>query len=150
MKRLAQRAKHRSPPGPVARVRLLLNWLLVAVLALDLASSPLHAHFHDGGFSSGATAWASSGHHDRTAEAHADHDDGAVFSHSITALRGQVIDLPDTPPDATLDSTTPWPVSDPPSRAVAVRPPWPPDGDRAGVSVFRSLPPDGRAPPLHA
>lgn len=150
MKRLAERAKHRSPPGPVVCVRLLLNWLLVAVLALDLAGSPLHAHVHDGGFSSGATAWASAGHHDEAAEAHLGHDDGAAFSHSITALRGHVVDLPDAPPDAALNSATPWPVSDIPANSVAVRLPWPPDRHRAGASAFRSLPPDGRAPPLHA
>lgn len=150
MKNSTERSMRRGPRGPGPCVRLLLNWLLLAVLALDLASSPIHAHFHDGGFSSGATAWASSGHHAGAAEAHPDHDDGAAFSHSVTALRSHVIDLPDLPPDAALNSATPWLVSVSPAKAVAVRLPWPPDRPRAGASAFRSLPPDGRAPPLHA
>ena len=150
MKSLAERAMHQSPRGPVACVRLLLNWLLVAVLAMDLAGSPLHTHGHDGEFSSAGTAWASAGHHDGTAEVHADHHDGAAFSHSITALRGHVTDLPDAPTGADLDSAALWPVSDIAANAVAVRLPWPPDRHRAGSSAFRSLPPDGRAPPLHA
>ena len=150
MKSFAERAMHRSPRGPVACVRLLLSWLLVAVLALDLVGSPLHAHLHHGQFSSAATAWASVDRHDGTAEAHGDHDDGAAFSHSITALRGHVTDLPDAPTGGTLDSATSWPVSDIPANSDAVRLPWPPDRHRAGSSAFRSLPPDGRAPPLHA
>lgn len=150
MKTLAERAMHRSPRGPAAYVRLLFNWLLVALLALDLAGSPLHAHAHDSGFSSGTAVWTSSDHHDESAEAHADHDRGAVFSHSITALRGHVVDLPDAPPDVALSSATPWPASELPSKAVDLRLPWPPDRHRAGASAFRSLPPDGRAPPLHA
>jgi hypothetical protein len=150
MKSLAEHAMHRSPRGPVACVRLLLNWLLVAVLALDLAGSPLHAHRHDGEFSSAGTAWASAGHHADTAEAHVDDDDSAAFSHSITTLRGHVTDLPDAPTGAALVIATWWPVSDAATSAVTVRLPWPPDRHRAGASAFRSLPPDGRAPPLHA
>lgn len=146
----AKCATQRSPRGTVACVRLLLNWLLVAVLALDLAGSPLHAHLHDGGFTSGAMAWNSSGHHDEAAEAHADHDNGAAFSHSITALRGHDVELPDAPPDVSLNSATPWPAFDRSSNAVSLQLPWPPDRHRAGASAFRSLPPDGRAPPRHA
>ena len=153
----AARTTHRSPRGPVACVRLLLNWLLVAVLALDLAGSPLHAHRHDGEFSMVGAAWASAGHHDGVAGVHADHDDSAALSHSITALRSYVADLPDAPTVAAtvadLGSAIPWPVPglrDLPESAAAVRLPWPPDRHRAGSSAFRSLPPDGRAPPLHA
>ena len=144
---------HRRPRGPVACVRLLLNWLLIALLALDLAGSPLHAHRHDGEFSMAGAAWAAAEQHDGVAEAHAEHDDDAALSHSIMALRGQgldLLDLPDAPAVATLCCATPWPTSDAVASAAAVRLPWPPDRHRAGASAFRSLPPDGRAPPLHA
>lgn len=163
MTALAARHQQRSPRRPrgaAAWVRLLLNWLLLAVLALDLAGSPLHAHRHDGGFSLAGAAWAAAdphddvarahAEHDGAAEAHADHDDGAELSHSTVALRGQVLDLPDAPVVATLCSTTPWPTFAATASTAAVRLPWPPDRHRAGASAFRSLPPDGRAPPLHA
>ena len=149
----AARAMHRSPRGPVACVRLLLNWLLVALLALDLAGSPLHAHRHDGEFSMAGAAWALADPHDGAAGVHADHDDGAALSHSIMALRGHDFDLPDAPTVVDLGSATPWPhpeLRDLLASAAAVRLPWPPDRHRAGSSAFRSLPPDGRAPPLHA
>ena len=146
----ATRTLHRRPRGPAAWVRLLLNWLLLAVLALDLAGSPLHAHRHDGGFSLAGAAWAAADPHDDGARAHAEHDDGAALSHSTVALRGQVLDLPDAPALATLCSTTPWFTFAATASAAALRLPWPPDRHRAGASAFRSLPPDGRAPPLHA
>ena len=150
MTTLAARTMHRSPRGPAACVRMLLNWMLVALLALDLAGSPLHAHRHDGELSMAGAAWSSAGQHDGANEAHADHDDGAALSHSIIALRVHGSAVPDAPTGAALDCVTPWPACDLPASAAAVRLPWPPDRHRAGSSAFRSLPPDGRAPPLHA
>lgn len=51
----ARQAEHRGPRGAVALVRLVLSWLLVAVLAVDLGTSPLHGHRHSGAWSAGGT-----------------------------------------------------------------------------------------------
>lgn len=38
----------RSPPAKAA-LMLLVRWLLVLVIAMDLISSPFHAHHHESG-----------------------------------------------------------------------------------------------------
>lgn len=75
-------------------MRLVLSWLLVAVLAVDLVTSPLHAHRHDGEWSVGGTLSASTDQpgdvlgadHDGV-PAHIDAHEATGISHSISALR---------------------------------------------------------------
>ncbi len=149
------------PPRPrtaVALVRLVLSWLLVAVLAVDLVTSPLHAHRHDGEWSVGGTLSASTDHAGDVLGA--DHDDvpahiAAIettgISHSISALRSAAQSAAADPaPDEPLAAFAAWmiPALWSPGPAPAVV--WPQDRQRARSPVFKSLPPHGRAPPLHA
>lgn len=153
----AQQPRHLRPRDAAALLRLLLSWLLVAVLAVDLVTSPLHAHRHDGEWSVGGTLVASVNHpSDLLGPAgvdileHIDDHEAPGVSHSISALRSaaEVIagdpasDEPSAPANGLI--AAPW--SPGPAPAVA----WPPDRHRAGSSAFKSLPPHGRAPPLHA
>lgn len=149
------------PPRPrnaVALVRLVLSWLLVAVLAVDLVTSPLHAHRHDGEWSVGGTLSASTDHagdalgadHDDV-PAHIDAIETTGISHSISALRSAAQSTAADPaPDEPLVAFAAWMIpalwSPEPAPAIV----WPPDRQRTGSSVFKSLPPHGRAPPLHA
>lgn len=153
----ASRSKHQRPRDAVAFVRLVLSWMLVAVLAVDLIASPLHAHRHDGEWSSGGTLWAAAGHPDGLhspgsvhSPVYVDHDDAPGFSHSISALRGHAKGMADV---RSLDETAvapPWLVLALQTPSGVASSTWPPDRPRAGSSAFKSLPPDGRAPPLHA
>jgi len=150
----ARQAEHRGPRGAVALVRLVLSWLLVAVLAVDLGTSPLHGHRHDGEWSAGGALVVSSAHaHVLHAPGsadlgtHVEHEDAPGLSHSISALRGPVEMMADVFPLDEGVVAAPWLGTEPrtPRGAAA----WPPDRPRAGASAFRSLPPNGRAPPLH-
>ena len=95
-------------------MRLVLSWLLVAVLAVDLVTSPLHAHRHDGEWSVGGTLSASTDHpgdvlgadHDGV-PAHIDAHEATGISHSISALR------------SAATSTAAEPASDEPLAAFA-------------------------------
>jgi len=151
---------HQRPRDAGAIVRLVLSWLLVAVLAVDLIASPLHAHRHDGEWSMAGALSASAAHpggmHDPDrpdrvdAATPVDHDP-PEFSHSISALRGAVQAMADVPSADETTATPFWSATaqqSPASNCAATV--WPPDQHRAGSSAFRSLPPDGRAPPLHA
>jgi len=147
---------HQRPRDAGAIVRLVLSWLLVAVLAVDLIASPLHDHRHDGEWSIGGALSASAVHRGelhRQDKVHAatpaDHD-APEFSHAISALRGQVQATADLPSSDEATTTPFWSVTAQRPRADAAAAIWPPDRHRAGSSAFRSLPPDGRAPPLHA
>jgi len=142
--------------GAVALLRRLLGWLLVAVLAIDLVSSPLHAHRHDGEWSAGANLVASASHAGELLDSvalplHAEPHEALAISHSISALRSVAEIVAAAPaseePGIAVPGWVPAPGS--PERAAACV--WPPDRQRAGSSAFKSLPPQGRAPPpLHA
>ncbi|MBL8329266.1 MAG: hypothetical protein JNJ71_10475 [Rubrivivax sp.] len=136
----------------------MLSWLLVAVLAVDLVTSPLHAHRHDGEWSVGGALSAPADHpgdvldadHDDVL-AHIDAHEATGISHSIAALRSAAESTATEPaPDESLATFVAWliPALWAPGPAPAVV--WPPDRQGAGSSVFKSLPPHGRAPPLHA
>lgn len=153
----AQPPEHQRPRDAAALLRLVFSWLLVAVLAVDLVTSPLHAHRHDGEWSAGAGLVASAEHPSDLFGAdsvgvlsHVDRDEGPGISHSISALRSptevMVGAQPSDEPAAAAHGFVPAPWS--PGRAAAWV--WPPDGHRAGAGAFKSLPPHGRAPPLHA
>jgi hypothetical protein len=51
----ALRPGHRGPGRALALVRLVSSWMRVAVLAVDLGTSPLHGHRHSGAWSAGGT-----------------------------------------------------------------------------------------------
>ena len=126
------------------------RWLLVLVLACDLLSAPFHPHHHDGiaGPLEFGTAHASFD----DGGAHVDRDEHTAFSHSATALRtdpsrlGQLpaLDGADVPlalvsvVDLLTARDEPTPIH------------WRPDRSRPDFRSHRSLPPAGRAPPLHA
>jgi hypothetical protein len=147
---------HQRPRDAGAIVRLVLSWLLVAVLAVDLIASPLHTHRHDGEWSIGGALSASAEHPgglhipDKVhAATPVDHDPPG-FSHSISALRGHVQAMAEVQSSDEAAAAPFWSVTAQRPLADAAESPWPPDRHRAGSSAFRSLPPDGRAPPLHA
>ena len=138
---------HRST-SDVSRAWWFARWLLVLVVACDILSAPFHPHHHDGvdgqlGF---ATAHASFDPH-----SHAEDADHPLASHSAMAIRiepsrlGQlpVIDNASIPVAMIsvvelLDS-----LEEPPPTQ------WRPDRSRPDFRSHRSLPPAGRAPPLH-
>ncbi len=131
-----------------ARVLWLLRWLLVLVLVWDQVSSPLHHHGHDSGLDA---QWLTASAHDARATApdleDDDHDSRAT--HAVLAVRPQ-LDLssltPGNDPDDSFAPSQAPPLAEP-RTAVAVA-----SGIAALAqphSTYRSLPPAGRAPPLH-
>ena len=141
---------------------LLLRWMFFLVVAFDLASSPLHAHHHVGGpegYGHGPGAVEIAGLHAsdpleiaHDALSHADVDDSAQIGHSLSALRfssAQAV-APDTS-ESGADVPMPplWlvvlaaiePIEEP---KLALRP----VRERSHIPSFRTVPPDGRAPPL--
>ena len=126
------------------------RWLIVLVVAFDLLSAPFHQHRHDGvegplGF---ATVHASLDDGDT----HAEGDEHPLVSHATMANR---IDPSRLGQLCAADS------NDAPVALVAVvqhlaafdEPPptrFRPDRSRPDFLSHRSLPPAGRAPPLHA
>lgn len=130
------------------RALWLLRWLLVLVLVWDQVSSPLHQHRHDSGVDS---QWLPASAHDAQATAthlEDDHHDLRA-SHAVLAVRSQ------------LDRCSPALGDDSdhgvaPSHDCALAEPGPAEAQAAGSaalaqphSTHRSLPPAGRAPPLH-
>lgn len=143
--------------GAGALLRRLFSWLLVAVLALDLVSAPLHAHRHDGEWSVGGALAASIAHDDNSPAAGSvgiatdiEHDGPPGLSHATASLRSAAEPVADTP-----SADPPAPPSGGPASRVAWAPgtgegAWPPEPHRAGPGTHQSLPPPGRAPPFHA
>lgn len=138
----------RQPAAVAARALWLLRWLLVLVLVWDQVSSPLHQHRHDAGVDA---QWLTASAHDAQATTpHLEADDHDLrASHAVLAVRPQ--------PD--LSSLT---LGDDPDHgfalghAGALAEPGPIEAQAVGIaalarphSTHRSLPPAGRAPPLH-
>lgn len=141
----------------VALLRLVLSWLLVTVLAVDLVTSPLHTHRHDGERSAGASLAAPAEHPSDLlgsssigVPTHIDHDEAPEFSHSISTLRSAAEVAAAAPSSDQPSADAPWLIPALASSGRAIAFVWPPDRHRAGSSAFRSLPPHGRAPPFHA
>ena len=153
----AQQPKQQRPRDPAALVRRVLSWLLVAVLAVDLVTSPLHAHRHDGVWSVGGSLAASADHPSGlpglgsvSGPKQVDQDEAPGISHSISALRSSTEVTASVPPSDEPGAATHWFVRSRWSPGDAAAFVWPPDRHRAASSAFKSLPPPGRAPPLHA
>lgn len=130
------------------------------MLAVDLIGSPFHAHHHDGGVDglpTQATHIASDHAFDRLDgdlenDLHAEVAEAAHFRHSLTALRGASVGLASLKLPTELASLVPvfalTDVATQPNTEALVR--WRSDRKRAPVPSFRTIPPDGRAPPsLH-
>ena len=141
--------------------RRLVHWVLVVVIALNMVSSPFHAHHHEGGPDGyGTTAdhfeldEDGSGLGPASTEplTHRTVADNAHVGHSVSALRGAEVKVAkvETGMEAGL------PVSilaftmllDPPVADGLTG--WHPARERIPIPSFRTVPPDGRAPPtLH-
>ena len=138
----------RQPAALAARVLWLLRWLLVLVLVWDQVSSPLHHHRHDSGVD--AQWLTATAHEGQATGPHLEDDDHALrASHPVLAVRPQ-LDLS----SLTLGDTDHSLVV---SQGFALVDAGPAEAEAAGIGAFarphsthRSLPPAGRAPPLHA
>jgi len=140
-------SRHRS--GDVGRAWWLLRLVLVLVLAFDHLSAPFHQHGHEG-----------LDHHTPVV-AHLDDHDGEVHaidlddhpaSHGVMAIKVEsTMSAQATDGSGTSYVLVPRPgvllvaaaFDSPPER-------WRPDRTRPDFRSHRSLPPAGRAPPLHA
>jgi hypothetical protein len=140
-------SRHRS--GDVGSAWWLLRLVLVLVLAFDHLSAPFHQHGHEGLESHESVV------------AHLDAHDGDVHavdlgdhpgSHAVMAIKAE----PSMTATAVEGLSTSY-VLAPPTvaqlMAASLEPPaehWQSDRSRPDFRSHRSLPPAGRAPPLHA
>jgi hypothetical protein len=128
--------------------------LLVMVLVFDQVSAPFHQHHHDFGIEGEAALALSHGPSDATLalDSHVeDGHDGLQGGHSAIALRSQStseLSGVQAVADARL-SFAAFVVVFPAIEADTPVPDWPDRGPPRFTS-FKSLPPAGRAPPLHA
>jgi len=138
-------------PGLTRRLAWLLRWLLVLLLAVDVAGTPLHRHHPDSGVDGSAIhgQLADSLHSAHHAE-EGDHDPDSV--HAVTTLRADArTSASEIPADADSQAATlvaTWAL---PGRATEAirRPDWT-DSGTPPHRIHRSLPPASRAPPLRA
>ncbi|MGJ7579816.1 hypothetical protein ACSFA3_06505 [Variovorax sp. RHLX14] len=140
--------------------KALVQWLFVMLVVFDLVSSPFHQHHHDGGVDSYSTH-ADQHEHNRTAVSdvdEGDHDSNvdagaerkAHGGHSLSAIRSAPSDL-----GASASSIEPQflvplffffsLLARPVAQAIVQ---WRPDRSRPPIPLFRTVPPDGRAPPI--
>lgn len=127
----------------------LLRCLLIALFALDLVGSPSHAHHHDSGtFQLGVEASAE--HVDDAAhDAHVESGDARAFMHSVAALRASAVTIAASEGADEVDTTlAPVAAFGLLQSTAAPELTWHRARERVGLGVFRSLPPDGRAPPV--
>ena len=140
----------RRPLGGVSGAWWFARWLLVLVVAFDLLSAPFHHHHHDGveGQLEFATAHASLDGGDT----HVESDDHPLVSHATMAIRIDPSRLAQLPPVDNADAQIAFVSAAQLLAAVDELPPpqWRPDRSRPDFRSHRSLPPAGRAPPLHA
>lgn len=151
-----QRSSARS--GALSQPRGLtwaLRLVLVMVLVFDQLSSPFHHHHHDGDVDAGFGAAAAHEIADQLTASvtHIEDDDhdAHLVGHSSMALRSQAASTADgnaTSADALILATA-FVLVFPTTEADSSVPDWPDRGPPQFTS-FKSLPPAGRAPPLHA
>ena len=126
------------------------RWLLVLALAFDLVSTPLHQHHHEG--EGGPLEFTTVHALLDGAQAHTIGDEHPLTVHATMAIRVDLSRLGQlAPPDNTDVPVVLVSLAQLPA-AVDEPPPedWHPDRSRPDFRSHRSLPPAGRAPPLHA
>jgi len=133
-----------------SQVGWVLRWLLVLALMFDLLSAPLHRHHHEGVDSSMGEVGVSAPASGVLPYAHG--HEGPVFVHAATAIRVDLSSLGQLPaaedvdaPAALLSLVQRLILAADDTEATS----WPLDRTRPEFSSYRSLPPAGRAPPLH-
>jgi hypothetical protein len=143
------------PPqrGAAAWFAWFLRWSLVLVLVSDLVGAPLHQHHHDSGID--ALALTTAGAHDHLTAFAQDADHPEIFGHSTLAVRPSGDNSTAIASISTLDDAAPYLANlrallsivapESAERSLAL-PQW----HSPFVPAHRSLPPAGRAPPLHA
>ncbi len=133
-------------PVSLVRTLWLLKWLLVLVLAWDQIASPLHQHRHDSGVDG---SWISAHAEEAgSEELHMDEGDhSSGFMHAITAVQLQSASVqlsaasePHVLFFAFAEIFDLVHRAEPQALPTYIAPIYP---------SFRSLPPGGRAPPLH-
>ena len=137
-----------------------LKWMMVLLMIVDQVGSPLHRHHHDSGVDAAHVGASSGSHHDHVdaATTHVnERDHHEMFAHSTLAVRQAVSSQLSVAPTAADDGQFTWILI---SSVLAFL-------SRASVkdkrllrpfarwrapckTIYRSLPPAGRAPPLHA
>lgn len=131
-----------------ARLLWLLRWLLVLVLVWEQVSAPLHHHGHASGID---VQWITTSIREGPADVShlEDHDHDPRASHVVLAVRPRLdlgsFTLGHDADDGFAYCQAPTPAGLLPAVALAV-------GSAASArphSIHRSLPPAGRAPPLH-
>ena len=143
-----QSSNARSFAGAAARGLWLVRWLLVLVLIWDQVGSPLHHHQHDFGLDGqwvGATLHSGYPALTRAKDGHED----LRITHAVLAVRPQfdlnAITVSDNPGGSGIASAA---ILAQVTDSVAL------DIANADSSeprqTYRSLPPAGRAPPLHS
>lgn len=142
-------ASHRSDLK--AGVWQCLRWMLVLALIFDLLSAPLHRHHHEGVDSPldfPATHAPISG-----AQPYAHGHERPPFVHAAAAIRIDLSSFGRLPGSDADDAAPPALLSLLERLAAADTEPvhdWQPAASGTDFRSYRSLPPAGRAPPLHA
>lgn len=140
----------RRPQGGTSGAWWVARWLLVLVVAFDFLSAPFHHHHHDGveGQLELSTAHVSL----ETGETHVEADDHLLASHAATAIRIDPSRLAQLPPidnaNAQIALVSVAQLLTAVDELLSRQ--WRPDRSRPDFRSDRSLPPAGRAPPLHA
>ncbi len=139
--------RHHRAATPRPGWTLLGRWLLLLVLAFDLASSPFHAHSHDLG-SDHLGPQAAAHAIDEAASLRANQAQPEGFGHSQAALRSLEPKVADAPVEALLAAVAVLAVAAAIALVAQARA-WPSAlAQRRPASPGRFLRPDGRAPPL--
>jgi hypothetical protein len=142
----------RRPSGGVAGAWWLARWLLVLLLAFDYLSAPFHLHGHDGPGDRHELAVVHGSFAD--GHTHAQGEDHPLLSHASMAIRVEPSRLAQRPAASAADAADAAVAAVTAVALVAAMdeppPHWQPDRSRPRIRPHRSLPPAGRAPPVHA
>lgn len=137
--------------GLTRRLAWLFRWLLVLLLAVDIAGTPLHRHHHDSGVDSSSIhgQLADSLHSAHHVEGD-DHDPD--FVHAVTTVRAEsrasASDMAANTDSRNAPLVATWAL--PWRDTEAIGRPYRTDPDTPLHRLHRSLPPAGRAPPVRA